>query len=303
MSKVVVIGLSGDSEFLTVQHFNYPGETIQAIEKFSEPGGKGYNQAAFLGSLGVDVSFITALGNDIQAEECLSELKKLNVKPYIIKKEMPTDYAVIITNDEGENNVVVYNKASSTVTFNDIMKYRDVIDNADYLLLQLEYPYEVTKKIIDYAYEKGIKVILNPAPARLIDLDLVRKISILIPNEYEMSHIISSQAVSRIELMKELEQYGLETCICTRGGRAVEFYRDGKLKRLPVPDIDKTVDTTGAGDVFCGGVVYGLIKDMSLDSAVNFAIHASSLSTRKHGVLHSFPTEEEIIESINNEKK
>ena len=115
-----------------------------------------------------------------------------------------------------------------------------------------------------------------------------------------MSHIISSQAISRIELMKELEQYGLETCICTRGGRAVEFYRDGKLKRLPVPDIDKTVDTTGAGDVFCGGVVYGLIKDMSLDSAVNFAIHASSLSTRKHGVLHSFPTEEEIIESINS---
>ena len=86
MEKVVVIGLSGDSEFLSVNHFNYPGETVQATDKFSEPGGKGYNQATFLGSLGVDVSFITALGNDIQAEKCLVELKKRNVKPYIISK-------------------------------------------------------------------------------------------------------------------------------------------------------------------------------------------------------------------------
>lgn len=303
MKKVLVIGLSGDSEFLTVQHFNYPGETVQALEKFSEPGGKGYNQAAFLGSLGVDVSFITALGNDIQAEECLHELRKLNVKPYIIKKEMPTDYAVIITNENGENNVVVYNKASSTITFNEVMKYRDIIDNSDYILLQLEYPYEVTKKIIDYAYEKGIKVILNPAPARLIDLELIRKISILIPNEYEVSHIINSQAISRIELMKELEQYGLETCICTRGGRAVEYHHDGKLKRLPVPNIDNIVDTTGAGDVFCGGLVYGLTNDMNLDASINFAIHASSLSTTKHGVLHSFPTIEEIKASIDNANK
>ena len=195
MSKVVVIGLSGDSEFLSVNHFNYPGETVQAIDKFSEPGGKGYNQATFLGSLGVDVSFITALGNDIQAEECLNELKNHNVKPYIIHKELPTDYAVIITNESGENNVVVYNKTSNTVTYNDILKYRDVIDSADYLLLQLEYPYDVTKKIIDYAYEKGIKIILNPAPAKELDLDLLRKISILVPNEYELTHLISSYLI------------------------------------------------------------------------------------------------------------
>ena len=303
MQKVVVIGLSGDSEFLTVNHFNYPGETIQAIDKFSEPGGKGFNQAAFLGSLGVDVSFITALGSDIQADECVNELKKLNVKPYVIKKEMPTDYAVIITNQVGENNVVVYNKTSSKVTYNDLMKYRDIIDSADYLLLQLEYPYEVTKRIIDYAYEKGIKVILNPAPAREIDIDLLRKIAILIPNEYEISHIINSQAISRSELMKELEQYGLETCICTRGGRAVEFYTDGKLKRLPVPDRDIPVDTTGAGDVFCGGLVYGLTKNMKMESAINFAINASSLSTTKHGVLHSFPSLKEIEEAVNTMNK
>lgn len=302
MKKVVVIGLSGDSEFLTVQHFNYPGETIQAIDKFSEPGGKGFNQAAFLGSLGVDVSFITALGTDIQAEECENELKKLNVKPYIITKDMPTDYAVIITNDGGENNVVVYNKASSTVTFNDVMKYRDIIESADILALQLEYPYEVTKKIIDYAYDKGIQIVLNPAPARLIDLDLLRKVSILVPNEYEMSHIINSQAISRAELMKELEQYGLETCICTRGRRAVEYFTNSKLKRVPVPEMGSPVDTTGAGDVFCGGLIYGLTNEMSLDAAIQFAVHASSLATTKHGVLHSFPTLDEVKESINKNK-
>ena len=299
MEKVVVIGLSGDSEFLSVNHFNYPGETVQATDKFSEPGGKGYNQATFLGSLGVDVSFITALGNDIQAEKCLVELKKRNVKPYIISKELPTDYAVIITNDAGENNVVVYNKTSNTVTFNDIMKYRDVIDSADYLLLQLEYPYEVIKKIIDYAYDKGIKIILNPAPAKELDLDLIRKVSILIPNEYELTHLIPTKAMTRLELMKELEQYGLDTCICTRGSRSVEYYHDGRLKRIPVPDQVTPVDTTGAGDIFCGGLIYGLINNMNMLSAIEFAIHSSNLSTAKHGVLNSFPTLDEVKNSIN----
>ena len=302
MDKVVVIGLSGNSQFITVNHFNYPGETVQAIDKFSEPGGKGYNQATFLGTLGVDVSFITALGRDNEGEECIAELKNHNVKPYVIYKELPTDYAVIVTNDEGENNVIVYNQTSSTVTYNDIMKYRDVIDSADILLLQLEYPYDVTKKIIDYAYNKGIKIILNPAPAIKLDLDLLRKISILIPNEYELSHIIESSAMTRLELMKELEQYGLETCICTRGSRAVEFYRDGKLKRLPVPDISP-VDTTGAGDVFCGGIVYGLLENLNVDSCVKFAICASNLSTLKHGVLNSFPTLDEITNALDKSNK
>lgn len=302
MDKVVVIGLSGNSQFITVNHFNYPGETVKATDKFSEPGGKGYNQATFLGSLGVDVSFITALGNDNEAEECIAELKNHNVKPYIINKELPTDYAVIVTNDEGENNVIVYNQTSSTVTYNDVMKFRDVIDNADILLLQLEYPYDVTKKIIDYAYNKGIKVILNPAPAIQLDLDVIRKVSILIPNEYELSHIIESSAVTRLELMKELEQYGLDTCICTRGSRAVEYYHDGKLKRLPVPDITP-VDTTGAGDVFCGGIVYGLLKNLNVESCVKFAICASNLSTLKHGVLNSFPTLDEINEALNKSDK
>ena len=87
--KILVIGLSGESVFLNLDHFNKPGETIQAIDKKTEPGGKGYNQAIALGKLGCDVTFITALGNDGYSDECIRVLKENNVKPCIVYKNIP----------------------------------------------------------------------------------------------------------------------------------------------------------------------------------------------------------------------
>ena len=302
MGKVVVIGLSGESVFLNVDHFNSSGETIKAKSRFIEPGGKGYNQAIMLGKLGVDVSFITVLGDDLYANECIKVLKENKVKPCIITKKGLTDYAVITTDKEGDNHVIVSDKLSSSVTYSDILKYIKVIDEADIVLLQLEYPYPVMKKVIEHCYELGIKVVLNPAPARIIDLDLLRKINVLIPNEFEVKHILDNDNLNVVEILKELELYGVETTIVTCGGNNVLSYHDSKLKEHRVEKV-LVVDTTGAGDTFCAGVVYGLSKNMNLDSSINFGIQASRLSVTKKGVINSLPSFKDVLKAVHDSKE
>lgn len=305
MKKVVVIGLSGESVFLRVDHFNNLGETVKAEERFVEAGGKGFNQALMLGKLGIDCSFITVLGSDQYAKECVRVLQENNVKPCIITKDGLTDYAVIVTNKEGENNVIVSNNLSNMITFKDILKYQEELDNADICLLQLEYPYEVIKKIIEYCYQKGIKVILNPAPSKLLDLDILRKISILIPNEHEIYSLFKTKEENKneiIDILKELELCGVETTIVTRGSKSVLSYNNSKLKEYKVSKT-KVVDTTGAGDTFCSGIVYGLINNYSLDACINFAIQASRLSVNKKGVVNSLPTLKEILDQVSKQVK
>ena len=156
--KILVIGLSGESVFLNLDHFNKPGETIQAVDKKTEPGGKGYNQAIALGKLGCDVTFITALGNDGYSDECIRVLKENNVKPCIVYKNIPGSYAVISVDSKGENNVIVYKGASELITFEDIYNnYKQNLDSAEIILLQLEFNEELTTQLIDYLYEKDKK--------------------------------------------------------------------------------------------------------------------------------------------------
>lgn len=302
MGKVVVIGLSGESVFLNVDHFNSSGETIKAKDRFIEPGGKGYNQAVMLGRLGVDVSFITVLGSDLYANECIRVLVENKVKPCIITKKGLTDYAVITTDKSGDNHVIVSDRLSKSITYGDILKYIDVIDSADIVLLQLEYPYEVMKKVIEHCYDLGIKVVLNPAPSRFLDLDLLRKINVLIPNEFEVMNILDGDYQNIKEVLKDLELYGVETTIVTCGAKNVLCYNQSKLIAHNVDKVD-AVDTTGAGDTFCAGVVYGLSKNMNLSSAINFGIQASRLSVMKKGVINSLPSFKDVLKAVGDSKE
>lgn len=170
--KILVIGLSGESVFLNLDHFNKPGETIQAIDKKTEPGGKGYNQAIALGKLGCDVTFITALGNDGYSDECIRVLKENNVKPCIVYKNIPGSYAVISVDSKGENNVIVYKGASELITFEDIYNnYKQNLDSAEIILLQLEFNEELTTQLIDYLYEKDKIIVVNPAPRNYLSVE------------------------------------------------------------------------------------------------------------------------------------
>ena len=282
MNKILVIGLSGQSEFLSVDHFNKPGETLTAQVRFTEPGGKGYNQALALGKIGANVSFITCLGNDSYADTCIDVLKEFNVNVYPIYKDTPCDFAVIMTNVEGENNVCVYHGASSLCRFNDVMKYKDVIDNSDIILLQLEYPMEVTEEVIKYAYKNNKKVILNPAPYNpKFNKDLLKMIYAITPNEFELCNLAGCD--NTMDAIKKLD---IDNIICTQGSKSVVVKSEGKIKKIDVRKV-KAIDTTGAGDIFNAYFVYNLDKGIYESSRI--ASIASTLSVLKKGVVNAIP--------------
>lgn len=281
MKKILVIGLSGESVFLEVEHFNNKGETVEALKKTTEPGGKGYNQALALGKLGADISFITVLGNDQYSNECISVLKKGNVKPYIIYKDVPSSYAVITVDKKGENNVIVYKGASDCVNYEDIMTYKDIIAEADILLLQLEYPQEVIKKIISYAYELNKTIILNPAPQNYLDNETLKKVNIITPNEFELS-LIDINKIPETEI------------ICTIGEKGVKYITE-KGEILYSAYNVKAIDTTGAGDTFNAGLTYMLAKDEDISKCIMFANACSALEVTRKGVINAIPNYDEVI--------
>ena len=163
--KVAVIGLAGQSAFMTADHFPEPGETITCGSLFFEPGGKGYNQAIACARMGVQTVFIGAVGDDVNAEECRCGLEKEGIISCLVKKKEPTAYAVITTDSEGENTVQVFGGASKSLGEADL--YEDSIwremKGCDYLLIQNELSEACLRASLKAAKELNIPVILNPA--------------------------------------------------------------------------------------------------------------------------------------------
>ena len=284
--KIVVIGLSGESVFLNIDHMNNDGETVKANNKNTEPGGKGYNQAVALGKLGANVSFITALGNDSYKDECIRVLREHNVKEYIIDKTIPSSYAVIIVDNNANNNVIVYPGASSTVTFDDILQFESVVESADIVLIQNEYPENVTKEIINYCYLKKKIIVFNPAPKCGLDEEVLKKVTYLTPNEYEFTQIDSHEDLK---------------IICTQGSRGVKYIFNNEEKLYRACKVD-ALDTTGAGDIFNAGFCFMLSKGKDLDEAIKFAICCSGHAVTKPGVIKALPSYEDVIKLLDNYK-
>lgn len=278
--KILVIGLSGESVFLNVDHLNKDGETVNSLSRFVEPGGKGYNQAITIGKLGGDVSFITTFGNS-EYQKCeLEILDKHNVKTYTIDKNELGSYAVIIVDKNGNNNVIVDKGASEKVTFEDIMKYHEVIDQADILLLQLEYPVLTMKKVIDYAYNQGKMIILNPAPKCELNEDTLKKVNILTPNEFEYSYL------NRISLDDT-------HIVKTLGSRGSEYIYRNVHEKYEAKKVN-AIDTTGAGDVFNGALTFYISNGYSIEESIIFATKTSAYKVQRKGIINGIPSLSDI---------
>lgn len=279
MSKIAVIGLCGKSTFMTVEHFHQNGETLKADSIYTELGGKGINQAIAAARMGADVSFLGAVGDDC-LEECYSLTKNNNINGcWIHKRSQNSANAFILTDKNGENRVTVFRGAE--LSLEDVDIFYDEIKNADVLLLQNEVPEEINQKAIDIAYKNNVKVILNPAPGRYLKKELADKIFLIIPNEQEKEFINTND---------------FKNCVITLGSKGC--LANGEL----IPAINTNViDTTGAGDTFCGVLATCIAEGFDLKSSCTRAIVASGLSVSKKHVLDAIPTKEDIERRMKNE--
>ena len=182
MSKIAIIGIAGESVFLSVDNFGITGETVQATDYHNELGGKGFNQAVAAARYGVEVSFLCACyQGDV---ECFTEIAERNgIKSFFIGKGERSSYAVITTDKNGDNCVCVYRGAA--LNKKDVDLFASEIKTADILLINNEVPISVNERAVKIAKENGVKVVLNPAPTRKYNKKFFDKIDLFTPNEHE----------------------------------------------------------------------------------------------------------------------
>ena len=272
MNKISVIGIVGESVFLSMDSLPKAGETMHAKEMFCELGGKGFNQAVAIARFGGNASFLTAVGTDGYKAKVQAFCEKENIQPCIVEKDGRTAYAVIQTETRGENFVAVY--AGATLTEVDIDGFEDEIKTSEYLLITNEVPEPALYRAIELADKYGVKVVYNPAPYRKVEVRIKEKIYLFTPNEHEY---------------KGLENFS--NVIITQGKRGCYI----KSLDITIPSTaDKAVDTTGAGDTFNGVLVAMLSHGAELKKAVETANKASGKSVTKKGAVSSIPYPNEL---------
>ena len=272
MSRIAVIGLVGESVFLTLDRHQAVGETARANDLHREWGGKGYNQAVAAARFGAEVAFLGAACST-DAESIISAAAADGVRAYIAKKDTPTAYGVITTDKAGENRVTVYGGAELSAS--DVECFRAELETADILLINNEVPETVNVEAVKIVKAHGGKIIFNPAPVRPICQYLLSNSDIFTPNEYEAEALGERNNV-----------------IETLGARGA-FVRWLDLF-IPAYKAECVVDTTGAGDTFSGVLAAALAEGKEVPEACDLASRASSLEVQKKYVMPSIPKRAEI---------
>lgn len=286
-----VVGLGGESVFLSVDHFHAPGETLRAEDFFMEPGGKAYNQAVAAARLGAKVCFFGAVGPDSSGTLCREVLISEGIAP--ILQTIPhanTAYACILTDRNGENQVTVSRGASDFLSPNFLNEQEAIISKCTHLLLGLECPLEATTAALALAKKHGIFTILNPAPAIPLDLDFLRSFDLITPNLQEATVLLGlDHAPEPAELAQLLCGAGLTSTVVTLGSKGALLVTPSQQLLFPALPVT-AVDTTGAGDAFNAALAVAISRNQSMTKAVEFATNTSAWSVSRNHVLDSLPS-------------
>ena len=297
---ITVLGSSNTDMVVKTSAFPRPGETIIGGEFFMFSGGKGANQAVAAARMGGEVRFVSRVGDDIFGQRALEEFRKegIDARFVSVDKDSPSGTALILVNGEGENEIVVAPGSNGTLTELEVNDAREAIEGSDFLLMQLEVPLSAVVHAARLAHAKGVKVILNPAPARALPDELYPLLHLITPNETE-AEILTGIAViddaSQKMAAKALLAKGVAHVILTLGSKGV-YYTDGvKELRVPAPKVE-VLDTTAAGDVFNGVLAAWLSQSMPWEAVLSLAVKAASLSVTKMGAQASMPYRNEVEE-------
>ncbi len=296
--QILVVGSSNTDMVIKAAHLPRPGETILGGTFFMNPGGKGANQAVAIARLGGPVTFICKTGSDIFGHQSqqLFEEEGINTSYVFSDSGNPSGVALITVDEKAENCIVVASGANANLLPSDLEKAEEAIERADLVLMQLEVPMETVCFVADIAWQKGKKVILNPAPAHPLPADLLRHLYLITPNETEAEMITGVKITdesSAAEAARALSGMGVQHVIITLGSKGALIYSNGKAEMVPALKVE-AVDTTAAGDVFNGALTVALSEGRSLKEAARFACKASAISVTRVGAQSSAPYRNEV---------
>lgn len=275
-----------------------PGETLLGGDFMMAAGGKGANQAVAIARLGSPVRFIAKVGCDMFGDRAVGQYaaEGIDTSTILRDSDAPSGVALITVDGAGENSIVVAGGANNKLTVADVDSMRGHIESAEYLLMQLEVPMPVIEHAAAIAFDAGVKVILNPAPAAKLSDGLLSKCYMLTPNETECG-IIAGVPVGTCEQAEAAAEMliakGVQNVIVTLGSKG-SLYKSATERVLIPAHRVKAVDTTAAGDTYNGALCVALSEGRSICEAAAFATKASAISVTRAGAQPSLPTRDEV---------
>lgn len=274
------------------------GETIVGEKLLKFPGGKGLNQAIAARRAGSEVLMVGSIGNDADGDYLFDILKSENIDPkFITKTSEQTGIAVIEVSKSAENRIIIIAGANSKTRFsNEVLTSSPSVTVS---LAQLETPIAEVAKFIHESKAAGKITILNPAPIQKLDQQLLQDTDYLIANETEASFLIG-RAVEHLSkdeavtIARQLQKNGSKKVIITLGEQGSVYLDQEKELFTPAYKV-KAVDTTAAGDAFCGAFATAISENKPVEYALKFASAAGGLAATKAGAVPSLPTQQEIL--------
>jgi ribokinase len=301
--KIVVIGSSNTDMVIKVPRLPRTGETILGGKFYTAAGGRGANQAVSAARAGGDVTFVARVGNDMFGDRAIESFKTegINTDHIVKDNDLPSGVAEIFIDDNGHNLVAVASGANMNLSVYDIINAKQAIMEADIILMQLEVPLKTLEYAAKLAEDAGKRFILNPAPAMQLPISLLKKISVLTPNEKESELLTgirvededSAEDAGRILLSK-----GVAKVIITLGSLGA-LVLDSSGSELVTGFKINPVDTTAAGDIFNGALAVAIAESKNIFEAVKFANAAAALSVARMGAQSSAPNRDEILKFMN----
>jgi ribokinase len=296
--SIIVVGSSNTDMIIKLDHLPQPGETILGGEFVTAAGGKGANQAVAAARAGGKVTFIARVGRDMFGDEAIAGFRRdgINLNHLLRDAAAPSGAALIFVAKGGENSIAVAGGANGRLSPADVKKAKSAFASASAVVMQLETPLETVQAAAELAAKAGVRVVLNPAPARPLPDKLLKLVSILTPNETE-AELLTGIKVSDVrtagQAADKLLAKGVATVILTLGARGA-FVAGAEIREL-VPGFKvKSVDTTAAGDTFNGALAVALGEGRMLIDSVRFANAAAAISVTRMGAQPSAPTRKEI---------
>ncbi|ARK22354.1 MULTISPECIES: ribokinase [Sporosarcina] len=294
---ITVIGSANMDVIAQADKFPLQGETVRGKGFQTAPGGKGANQAVACARLGQQVQLIGTTGTDSFAEMIVDNLQEQGVDTSYIKKvEGPSGVAVILLT-EGDNRIISIPGANHALTPERIEELKPVIRASDFVMMQLELPTDTVWYVLKLCKELQVPVMMDPAPSSSFQLEYMSYVRYLTPNETECAQLFGTS------IEETVTNYPNQLLVTL--GKDGVCYHDGE-RVISVPGVPaKVVDTTGAGDTFNGALANRIVQGSDLQSAIQFANVAASLSVGKFGAQGGMPTTQEVlsgIESLTNER-
>ena len=285
--KVLVAGSANLDYVVRATRIPRPGETVLGREFRTFPGGKGANQAvAAARAGGADVRMLLALGDDAAADVLECSLQEAGVALDVRRQpQLPTGVAFICISEEAENAITVAPGANDALRPGDLPD----LDGVGHLLLQLETPLDTVLAFAERARAAGTAVVLNAAPARALPERLLAAVDVLVVNEGELAMLAGpagtpADALRRLPVARVVATLGDAGCVA----------RDGERFHLQPAFAVEAVDTTAAGDTFCGALVAALARGEPLPAALREASAASALACTALGAQSSIPPREAV---------